>query len=197
MSARVIYAVGTVAQQIRRLDQIKAIADPLRLRILEALGDAPRTPMQVAELLDRKPTSLYHHLHVLEAAGLIRQTETRKKRGTVERHYQAVSTEVRVDPRAFASRKARGPSAILATVARSVEQDIDRLSAAEGPMIGLRLNVTLPPSRLPELEAVVQRWAASVQGPGARAYALAVMAYPRPHATGPRRGMRRAGRVVP
>ena len=71
---------------IRSLKQVKALAHPLRLRILEELAVAARTPKQVAEILGRKPTGLYHHVRVLEEARLVRQTEARRKRGTVEKY---------------------------------------------------------------------------------------------------------------
>jgi DNA-binding transcriptional ArsR family regulator len=78
------------------LEQIRALADPLRLRILGSLTGAPRTTKQVAELLGEKPTKLYHHVEALERAGLIRLHETRPKRGTVERYYQAVAARFQV-----------------------------------------------------------------------------------------------------
>jgi len=73
------------------LEQIRALADPLRLRILGAFCTVPRTTMQVAEVLGEKPTKLYHHVDALERVGLIHLTETRPNRGTVEKYYQAVA----------------------------------------------------------------------------------------------------------
>jgi hypothetical protein len=57
---------------------------------------APRTTKQVAEVLGEKPTKLYHHVEALERAGLIRLTETRPNRGTVEKYFQAVAGQFRV-----------------------------------------------------------------------------------------------------
>jgi DNA-binding transcriptional ArsR family regulator len=78
------------------LAQVRALADPLRLRILGALARMPRTTKQVADLLGEKPTKLYHHVEALERVGLIRLTETRPNRGTVEKYYRAVAAQFQV-----------------------------------------------------------------------------------------------------
>src|ERR1041385_4253093 len=76
---------------IRTPEQLKAVADPLRQRILGLFVKEPRTTKQVAELLGQPPTRLYHHVDLLEKAGLIELVETRPKRGTVEKYFQAVA----------------------------------------------------------------------------------------------------------
>jgi len=79
------------------LGQVRALADPLRLRILEAFRDKCMTTKQVATLLEENPTKLYHHVELLERAGLIRLIKTRRNRGTVERYYRSVAVEFIVD----------------------------------------------------------------------------------------------------
>ena len=82
--------------QISDLDQIKALAHPLRVRIIETLASSdPMTTKQVAELLGEKPTRLYHHVGLLEKAGLIQLTHTRKNRGTTEKYYEAIARQFR------------------------------------------------------------------------------------------------------
>lgn len=83
------------------LEQIKVVADPLRVSILEALCLEARTTKQVAEHLGEKPTRLYHHVDALAEAGLIRLVDTRQVRGTVEKYYQAVGRAFRADPGIF------------------------------------------------------------------------------------------------
>lgn len=73
------------------LAEMRALAHPLRLRLLELFAEAPRTTKQVADLLDEPPTRLYHHVAALERAGLLRLTETRKNRGTTEKWYETAS----------------------------------------------------------------------------------------------------------
>src|SRR5262249_58909268 len=76
--------------------EMRALADPLRLRSLGALCGVPRTTKQVAQLLGEKPTKLYHHVEALERVGLIRLMETRPNRGTVEKYFQAVAAQFQV-----------------------------------------------------------------------------------------------------
>jgi DNA-binding transcriptional ArsR family regulator len=85
--------LGAPQAELRTLDdlkQVRAIADPLRMRILDALCEE-RTTKQVAELLHEKPTRLYHHVDALERAGLVQLTRTRPKRGTIEKYYRSVA----------------------------------------------------------------------------------------------------------
>jgi DNA-binding transcriptional ArsR family regulator len=170
---------------IRRLDQIKALAHPLRLRIFEALSSAARTPKQVAELLGRKPTGLYHHVRVLEAARLIRPTETRKKRGTTEQYYRAVADEIRVDPSVFSRRRAGIPTVLIAVLGTTLGE-VHSLRRPADPVVALRLRVPLSRTRVGELEKILQKWAASAGGPDAVEYALTVVAYPHPEGPGRR-----------
>ena len=83
------------------LEQVKVVADPLRVSILEALCLEAKTTKQVAELLGEKPTRLYHHVDALSEAGLIRLVDTRQVRGTVEKYYRAVGRAFRADPGIF------------------------------------------------------------------------------------------------
>lgn len=77
--------------------QVKAMGDPLRMRMLEAFKDKPRTTKQVASLLGEPPTRLYHHTELLERAGLIRPTHTRRNRGTTEKYYLAIAQDFIVE----------------------------------------------------------------------------------------------------
>lgn len=100
--------VGSIT--LSDLDQVKVLADPLRIRILEELTAAERTTKQVAQRLGEKPTKLYHHVETLERVGLIRLTRTRQNRGTIEKYYLAVARRFRADSRMF-SPAAAGPEA--------------------------------------------------------------------------------------
>ncbi len=82
------------------LDQVKVLADPLRVRLLESFC-TERTTKQVAEMLGEKSTKLYHHVDALEKVGLIRLTRTRQNRGTLEKYYLSVARSFRVDSSLF------------------------------------------------------------------------------------------------
>ena len=104
------------------LEQVKVLADPLRLRILENLCDGPRTTKQVAELLGEKPTRLYHHVDALERVGLIRLSETRQVRGTVEKYYKAVARLIHADPSVFSGTKGEQRDTMVEVVSTFFER---------------------------------------------------------------------------
>ncbi len=89
------------ARTVNTLEQIKVMAHPLRMRLLEAFSHKPITTKQVADLLAEPPTKLYHHVDALERVGLIKLVRTSKKRGTVEKYYQTVARTFAVDRRLF------------------------------------------------------------------------------------------------
>src|SRR5262245_52885147 len=94
-------------KEVHRLtvDQMKVLADPLRIRILEHFFEE-RTTKQVAEILGLPPTRLYHHVAALERVGLIRLARTQQRRGALEKYYLPVaktfSAETRVSSRTAA-----------------------------------------------------------------------------------------------
>ena len=55
----------------RRVTVHAALADPARLRITDALSDGDASPSELAALLAMPSNLLAHHLHVLEAAGVV------------------------------------------------------------------------------------------------------------------------------
>lgn len=84
-------AVVSGRNQPGSLDQLRALAHPLRLRMLELFVEGPRTTKQVAQLLGEPPTKLYHHANMLERVGLLRLSKTRHNRGAIEKWYEAPS----------------------------------------------------------------------------------------------------------
>jgi len=72
----------------------KALADPLRIRLLEWLFEAPRSARELADCAGLPADRLYYHLSQLQHAGLIEVTEYRPlARGKVERVYAPAQTE--------------------------------------------------------------------------------------------------------
>ena len=114
---------------VRRLDQLRLLASPLRLRLLEAFAAGPCTTKQAAAALKLNPTRLYHHARALERAGLIRLTGTRQNRGTTERYYLAVARQLAVDPSILAP-PAEGLRATVEAAASVFDASRDELLAA-------------------------------------------------------------------
>ncbi len=110
---------------VTNLEQIKALADPLRLRIMEVLRcGSLLTTKQIAVQLEEKPTKLYHHVELLESLGLIRLVETRQVRGIVEKYYQSVAKSIAVDPKVFAGDESLEVSNIVAHMFMSLVETI-------------------------------------------------------------------------
>ena len=71
-------------------EEARAIASPLRLRILRLCLDAPLTNKQIAEALGRDPASVLHHVRTLVRTGfLAADGERRGTRGAREVPYRA------------------------------------------------------------------------------------------------------------
>jgi DNA-binding transcriptional ArsR family regulator len=107
--------------RISDLKQVKALAHPLRVRIIETLASSdPMTTKQVADLLGEKPTRLYHHVDLLEKAGLIQLTHTRKNRGTTEKYYEAIARQFRAAPDLFSDESAEDQSDAIRPMIRTI-----------------------------------------------------------------------------
>jgi len=84
-------------------EMMKALADPLRLKIMRVLGKnatvEPRimTVKQLAEELGEPTTKLYRHIKQLVAVELIQVAELRLVGGIVEQHYRAAQASIRLE----------------------------------------------------------------------------------------------------
>jgi DNA-binding transcriptional ArsR family regulator len=58
-------------------EMLRALADPVRLRIIDALRAAPRCVSELSESLDLEVVTVSHHLGILHAVGLLE----REKKG--------------------------------------------------------------------------------------------------------------------
>ena len=77
--------------ELETLEQLRAIADELRTRIVEALIHRAMTVTQVGEMLGQAPAKIHYHVRELERVGLIRLVATREKSGILEKYYRAVA----------------------------------------------------------------------------------------------------------
>jgi DNA-binding transcriptional ArsR family regulator len=77
--------------QMTRIDQLKSMSVPIRLRILEAMAVRPMTTKQAALQLGKPVTGLYRHVDALAEAGLLVLVAEVPKRGTVQKYYRAAA----------------------------------------------------------------------------------------------------------
>ncbi|NOK70711.1 MAG: helix-turn-helix domain-containing protein [Chloroflexi bacterium AL-W] len=72
-------------------EQLKALGDPLRQKILALLLERAATTNQLAKALESPTSTIAHHLKVLHEAGLITIVRTRQVRAITERSYGRVA----------------------------------------------------------------------------------------------------------
>jgi DNA-binding transcriptional ArsR family regulator len=83
------------------LETLRLLADPLRMRVMNAFADAHGRALKVKELaaqLGVRPTRLYYHINLLEQRGLLRVVASRVVSGIVEKSYAAAAASITVDP---------------------------------------------------------------------------------------------------
>jgi DNA-binding transcriptional ArsR family regulator len=68
---------------------VKALAHPLRIRILSILEEDAASPSELAEQLDAPLGNVAYHVRALANLGLIKLVRTTPVRGAVEHHYKA------------------------------------------------------------------------------------------------------------
>jgi DNA-binding transcriptional ArsR family regulator len=109
-------------------EAIKAIADPLRLRLLQLLmttSDRAWSVKEIAAEIGQTVTKLYHHIKILESAGLIADVETRMVSGIVEHRYRASQKALRFDDSLFGAPETRSDA--IAQMAAIVDVSRDDL----------------------------------------------------------------------
>jgi DNA-binding transcriptional ArsR family regulator len=80
--------------QLETIEQMRALAEELRIRIIEALGQQAMTSKQLALLLGEAPAKVHYHLHELEKVGLVNLVEIREKGNMLEKYYRAVARNI-------------------------------------------------------------------------------------------------------
>jgi DNA-binding transcriptional ArsR family regulator len=70
---------------------VKALAHPLRVRILGLLENRMMTPKQIAAELGLRLENVSYHVRILRDFGFIKLERKKQVRGAVEHHYRAVA----------------------------------------------------------------------------------------------------------
>jgi DNA-binding transcriptional ArsR family regulator len=83
---------------IENLEQLRVLADPLRMRILEQLVQRPMTMSQLGDAFGESTAKMHYHVRELEKFGFIKLVEKRERGGFIEKYYRAVAKDVRVPP---------------------------------------------------------------------------------------------------
>jgi DNA-binding transcriptional ArsR family regulator len=131
-------------REVRDVATLKALADPVRLAILNVLmrhEPKPLTVKEIAAELGEPQTKLYRHVKLLEKVGLITVAGTRLVSGIVESRYRPAQRSLRLSREVFADATADRPAALGAILAA---MDLVR-SEFQGHYLGHRIDFsTLP-----------------------------------------------------
>jgi DNA-binding transcriptional ArsR family regulator len=80
------------------IEEARALANPLRLRILRLCLDRALTNKELAQRLGRDPGTILHHVRMLTETGFLRPEEPRRgARGSIERPYRATGKSWTLD----------------------------------------------------------------------------------------------------
>ncbi|MFQ5796934.1 MAG: ArsR/SmtB family transcription factor, partial [Candidatus Bipolaricaulia bacterium] len=77
--------------KLKDLEQVAALAHPLRRKILITLIDKPTNVAQLAREFGEDHAKINYHVRKLMNLGLVRLIEKREKRGIMEKYYQAIA----------------------------------------------------------------------------------------------------------
>jgi DNA-binding transcriptional ArsR family regulator len=179
---------------ITDVEQLRAISDPLRVRIIEAMGDLPLrgwTAKELAARLHTSQTKLYHHLALLETRGFIIVADTRLVSGIVEKRYQLTAVSFRVDRSLLAGGGADEIGPVLDTIFDKARTEIlagqraglfDLGADRERRRMGLwATHARLSTASLRKVQRLVERLADmdDLEDPDGTDYGLVVAFYPR------------------
>ncbi len=185
---------------IRDLDTLRVLTDPLRMRILAALDERPRTVKEVARMLDMPPTRLYYHFNLLEKHDIIRVVETRVVSGIIEKRYWVTARNFNVDRTLFAptaKTASEGWDLVLTGLVDRLREDVLTLIESgvagravqdrdeKGPIMRMSSSLArLTPAQAREfyarLQALMDEFRGSKEGEEAEEYVLFLALYPLP-----------------
>lgn len=133
--------------------QFKAIADPMRSRILGVIQTRPATAKQIAKRLGKSPGTIGHHLEVLEAAGLAQVVGTRIVHGITAKYYTRTA---RIFNFRFSS-DITGHSPMTLDIIRNALRELAESLAAYGEKSSVVLEDGFPHVRIAPERAEVYR----------------------------------------
>ena len=156
-------------------EQLKALGHPLRVRVLEMLGQEEEwqlTNRELAQRLGVDPGHLHFHVRMLLKAGLIELADN-GKRGR-EKPYRAVARVFRVAPELLASSGAKDVQAAMIDQV----QRAHTVYSSQGTFRSAQLEVRLPTERAVELMTTFLTAARDVEDDQADKIVLTMFAHP-------------------
>ena len=161
---------------IERPEQLKALGHPLRLRVLEALGETDQalSNRELAQRLGVDPGHLHFHVRMLLRAELIKQVPSDKGR---EKPYRAAARTLKVAPELVSAGASNLHLAVMDDLQRAQEQH-----GAEGKFRFVRVTVRLDPEKAMEvLSELVPRFE-ELEDENADQLVITAVVHPQPSA---------------
>jgi DNA-binding transcriptional ArsR family regulator len=139
-------------------EQLRALSNPTRWRILGRLIDDPASIQELARSLGAAKGTIGHHVHVLERAGLIRLVERTRVRGVVEKRYARVARQFKL-PEAD-SVPAESRQEIGTMPLRQAIEEARPASGQDDPSMSLVIRARMPADRARRFAAMIEVLAA-------------------------------------
>jgi DNA-binding transcriptional ArsR family regulator len=162
--------------------EVRALANPLRLRIIRETGDAPLTNAEIAARLGRDKATVLHHVRVLVEAGFLEPMPVRRgTRGSRERPYRSTGRSWRLDVAEAGHIGAVEPAMVEAFLAEVAIAR--RLEPPESTRLALLLSDAGKRELTGRLRAVLDEFAERPGDPGEAGttpYAVFLSVYRRP-----------------
>ncbi len=145
---------------------VKALAHPLRIRILALLEERDASPVQLAEHLDATLGTVAYHVRTLERLGLIEMVATHQRRGATE-HVYAAREHPRISDQAWSATSPMAKHVMIASVLSQAGQYATQ-SATAGGFDRNESHITRTALKLDEkgwltLSEATKKWLAQVQ----------------------------------
>jgi DNA-binding transcriptional ArsR family regulator len=106
-------------------EEARALANPLRLRILRLCLDSELTNEELAARLDRDAGTMHHHVRLLVDTGFLEPaSERRGRRGAIERPYRATGKSWTLDVGEHPSMTLAFVDAFRAEIAEAPPRDV-------------------------------------------------------------------------
>lgn len=145
---------------------VKALAHPLRIRILALLEERDASPVQLAEHLDATLGTVAYHVRTLERLGLIEMVATHQRRGATE-HVYAAREHPRISDQAWSAASPMAKHVMIASVLSQAGQYATQ-SATAGGFDRTESHITRTALKLDEkgwvaLSEATKKWLAQVQ----------------------------------
>jgi DNA-binding transcriptional ArsR family regulator len=139
----------------------KALAHPLRVRILAMLDERDASPVQLSEHLDASLGTVAYHVRTLERLGLIEMVATYQRRGATE-HVYAAREHPRFSSRAWSSADPKTRDMMIASALSQIGEYATKSAAAGGfdreEATASRHAVTVDAQGFAELAEATRRW---------------------------------------